>query len=513
MKLHMSFRRFSIRALFASLALSLTSSALHAGFLHTVAKITLGSLLWLQVGSGYVINHMDPSTHAGRHTSSALNREGNVVTSYCDVDLGTLKVASCDDGFCANQTINTVDSQINSTRVGDYSSLALNEYDWPTIGYFDIFNSTHHYLRVMSCYDFICLNRTINTLADSLLAAPHLSVKLTKAGHPRVCYYNNGLYLAICHDRVCNDFTTVVVDNTPQAGYYCSMQLKDDVPMMSYIDNVNQFLQFVDCRTLNCTSPFLTTLDTDTSKENSLQLSPLGDVVVSYFHRMKNLKLARCNHTVNYTQCAYKFVHNTTDNVGAFNSLQLRWDGSPAMSYQDSSNGHLMFAFCNYIYCHNVTVLVVDNSSSYVGEFTSLQIRDNIYAIIIYYDGYPNDDLKVAIVPLPTVAPTMVPTLSPVIAPTKAPLRIAAGYGETLPAKYKESSDSGKNFYEKLSSEEQVKFLFCVIFVGLLLFVGFPYAYWRYSKWAASPASYTYTTHNEKEMINRTGSSLNLMID
>lgn len=84
-------------------------------------------------------------------------------------------------------------------------------------------------------------------------------------------------------------------------------------------------------------------------------------------------------------------------NVGAENSITIGADGLPLISYADAGSGHLKVVHCQNVSCSSVDPpQTVDNSSSGVGEYTSITIGADGLPIVSYYQYGGSGSLKVA---------------------------------------------------------------------------------------------------------------------
>ena len=129
----------------------------------------------------------------------------------------------------------------------------------------------------------------------------------------------------------------------------------------------------------------------------SLQLNNDGFPVISYYDiNNGDLKLAVCNDDVCSNPTIITVDGDDGGNVGLYTSLQLNNDGFPVISYYDVGHGALKLAVCDDSNCANPTRNVVDDGGGNdVGQYTSLQLNDG-KPVISYFDATDNV-LKLAV--------------------------------------------------------------------------------------------------------------------
>ena len=82
--------------------------------------------------------------------------------------------------------------------------------------------------------------------------------------------------------------------------------------------------------------------------------------------------------------------------VGFYSSMAIGTDGFPVISYADLGNGDLKVAHCTDPVCTSAADITTVDSAGFVGFYTSIVIGTDGFPVISYFDGFPNNDLKVA---------------------------------------------------------------------------------------------------------------------
>ncbi len=112
---------------------------------------------------------------------------------------------------------------------------------------------------------------------------------------------------------------------------------------------------------------------------------------ISYYEANgEDLRVAHTWYTSSGWQSDNELV-DSTGNVGRYSSIAFNSNGFPSVSYYDSTNANLKYAWKDGSNWHNITV----DSSGNVGEYSSLAFDSNGHPWISYYDS-TNGDLKVA---------------------------------------------------------------------------------------------------------------------
>lgn len=221
-------------------------------------------------------------------------------------------------------------------RVGEYTSLALDDNGYPHISYYDDTNNTLKY----ASYNGTAWNlQTVDSTDD---VGMYTSLALNAADYPHISYYdetNGDLKYASYNGTAWNLQT---VDSTDDVGLYTSLVLSAaDYPHISYNDWTNHDLKYA---SYNGTAWNLQTVDSagDVRMHSSLALDTNGYPHISYFYyNPDNLKYASYNGT------AWNYETVAGAGAGRYNSLVLDNNGYPHISYHDWTNDYLSYASYN----------------------------------------------------------------------------------------------------------------------------------------------------------------------
>ncbi|MFA4825482.1 MAG: IPT/TIG domain-containing protein [Methanoregula sp.] len=267
----------------------------------------------------------DRSVKVGQYTSLAFDNTGKPRISYYDESKGDLKYASWDgskwilttvDGSLAEKGRKNWDNDrdrvdTRSVKVGEYSSLALDSSNKPSISYYDETNKNLKY----AAWDG---SKWVIETVDGL-----------KKGEGQNKYHWDG-----DHNRI--------DDRSRNVGKFSSLALDSSgKPCISYYDQSDKNLLYAawDGNQWN-----ITTVDSSkrVGEYASLALDANGNPRISYYDAShRDLKFASWNSTNSI------WVTETVDSsgkVGSFTSLVLDSQGAPGISYYDQSNKDLKYA-------------------------------------------------------------------------------------------------------------------------------------------------------------------------
>ncbi|MEZ5101643.1 MAG: hypothetical protein R3C15_17950 [Thermoleophilia bacterium] len=251
------------------------------------------------------VETVDSAGDVGWYTSLRLDASGNPVVSYFDIGNGDLKVVHCNDANCAggDDAPSTVDS---AGEVGWFSSLQLDRDGNPVIAYYDVNNTA---LKLAHCNDPGCRgdDESISTVDSASIGAQVVegggerSLQLDADGHPVISYarWDGGLRIAHCNDPNCagEDEWLATVDPAAGAGMYSSLALDAaGNPVASYLGPA-EVLRVAHCKDPRCDAAAISTVDPSRAGYySSLALDAAGNPVVSSFEMDGlDLKLVHCD--------------------------------------------------------------------------------------------------------------------------------------------------------------------------------------------------------------------------
>lgn len=473
-------KKKSLSTLIFCLTLIFAPASSQAYTLSTFKKIVVSTFLMIGLSSSYTIitNTVDLDGNVGEFSSLNINILGNPVISYYDKTNGDLKVAVCGNPTCAfNNTITTVSS---SGIGGSFTSLKLNNKEYPVISYY---HGTDQDLKLVVCGNPTCtFNNTIVVLDTIGNVGADVSLGLNKRGHPVICYFdvtNLDLKLAVCGNPTCaSNNVLTAIDTDGYVGRHCSLEFNsEDNPVISYSDESRHSLKLVVCDNPTCSgNNIITTIDANghVGRHTSLELNSAGNPVISYIYATNyDLKLAVC-HTPTCTGANTLTIVEANGQVYGNSPFKLNIAGNPIISYKDYANGALRLVICGNPTCDwsvsSNTIITVDDGN--VGEYFSFELNSAGNPVISYHDE-TKGTLKLATVLInPITSPTNSPTsANPTVNPTTYPTKSPSNYPTHMPSKmlttYMESTFSAEQ--KPLSKSNDILIIGIVVVVALLI--------------------------------------------
>jgi hypothetical protein len=311
--------------------------------------------------SSKIVTTVD-SGNAGTYTSLAIGNDGFARISYRAP--GGLAYVRCQNDDCTTKVITTVDSTGGS---GIYSSIAIAPNGFARMTYS---NQTADFLLYAECQNANCSSRVLaspDPTGD--LTGFYTSIAIASDGFARISYNdgtNNALKYMQCQNADCSLNVPTTVASSVDLQAVPLVLGSDGFARISYTTFSPVSLRLLTCQSNDCTTRSVVTLDS-IGIGSSLALS--NDVPnVSYTDNPDgNLYFIQCTSS----SCAgkTKIIVDSTANFGSWNSLALTGENK-YISYYDNTNGDLKLAM--YLVPPTPTPTPSQNNSSSGGSSTSM---------------------------------------------------------------------------------------------------------------------------------------------
>jgi hypothetical protein len=345
--------------------------------------------------------------NVGQYTSLAFDASGRPAISYYDVTNDDLKLAydrNGDEAFTPTEII-TVDS---SGDVGQYTSLAFDDSGRTAISYYDYDNG---YLKFAYDRDGdgIFAGEEIAIVDDGGGATVGQYTSLAFGTGPAISYLdvtNRALKLAYDRNNNGNFSDTddiITVDNTNAVGLYTSLAFGTG-PAISYYDWTNSAMKFAydgDNDGVFASGEIITVDNAGyVGLYTSLAFDPSGNAAISYWDsNNRALKFAYDRDSDGVFASGEIITVDNAGYVGLYTSLAFDLSGKPSISYFDQDNSALKFAYDwnkNGNFSDAGDIITVD-STDVVGLHTSVAFDASRRPAISYYDmTNTHDYLKLA---------------------------------------------------------------------------------------------------------------------
>ncbi len=337
---------------------------------------------------------------------------------------GTVDVAADIVGYYIDHTHDDryytktqIDTAISGSRVaidslgnvGSYPSIAIGADGLPVIAYSD---STNADLKVAKCANAGCIGLPTLTTVDSTGSTGlYASIAVGTDGNPVIAYLdgtNNDLRVAKCANPACTGPSTLTtLDANGNTGYFTSIAIgTDGNPVVSYYDLTSLDLRVAKCVNPACTgTPTTTTVDApgDVGAYNSVKVRANGLPIISYLDATNgDLKVASCVNAA-CTGTSTLTPAYTTGSVGYYTSLAIATTGNPIIASYDATNLDLVITRCANPECTGVSVSSALDTVSSTGAFSSIAIGADGNPVITYLYNTDND-LRLAACGNPTCA-------------------------------------------------------------------------------------------------------------
>jgi len=315
--------------------------------------------------------------------SDVLQGAGGPIVVLVDGSLFSLFYCAddaCTGGVTRDLDLGATASSFATTRTDDQR---------PVIAYLEGTGAST--LSLYVCDDAECSSGQGQQLSEAGPFGFRLDVAIRANNRPTISYKDavtDDLKLYLCNDPLCQSGTIRTRDNTEDVGDFNSLAIGvDGAPMVSYYDADRGDLKLSVCADEDCSIALACTLDSadDAGRYTSIALQADGSPIVSYQALVggeASLRLHRCTDPA----CTQgQTVPLAGPGAGDYNSLAIRQDGRPIISYFDVDDQNLMLHNCLDLVCDDNEVERLDEAGS-VGWFSSLAIRNNGLPIISYYD-------------------------------------------------------------------------------------------------------------------------------
>lgn len=324
-------------------------------------------------GTDWQKHVVDTAGWVGRYTSMKLLPSGDPAISYnLSGDLAAVKF-SCFHGFGWY-----TDTVLTSQLEGRYASLKILPSGGPAISYRDV---TNGHLRYSRWDGAAWQSETVDEGNGTGLWA---SLALV-SGQPAISYQDISGGNKLKYGRFDGgNWLCELVDASYDSGDYSSLAVgpADGLPRISYTGNDDLRYAWFDGAAWHAS--IVIDGDGDVGYYTSLAFLPSGAPAISYWDRTNtNLKYAVLTGSDESNPGHWKTeVVDSVKDVGEWTSLAV-WNGQPAISYYDSTNQHLKFAWHAGGVWNTTTV----DSGAKTGQYTSLKIIQGAPAIAYRSNG------------------------------------------------------------------------------------------------------------------------------
>lgn len=285
-----------------------------------------------------------------------------------------------------------------SAIVGEYSSIAIGTDGFPLISYYDATNGD---LKVAHCNDIYCSKTTITSYSDKWDIGQYTSLAIGNDGLGVISYFDNtnfDLYVTHCIDIACSSANIQLVDSVGVVGQHSSITIANDgYPFISYYDWTNGNLKVYDCSNYGCTSGVSRVIDStgDVGRWTSIAIGSDTFPIISYYDVTNtNLKVAHCL-DAGCTTSTTTTLDSDVNSTGEYSSITIGADGYALISYFRSPSD-LRIAHCRDLACTDVMITIIDSGEfSPGGRYTSIEIGSDGLGLISYM-AHTWTELKVA---------------------------------------------------------------------------------------------------------------------
>jgi streptogramin lyase len=189
-------------------------------------------------------------------------------------------------------------------------------------------------------------------------------------GFPRISYHDKdgdeNLYLIVCHDKRCNNFDKVLVDEDSYFYPATSIAIGNDGFVRIVYPSYYGYVKYAKCTDYLCSSPVITTIDDsidlDGYYELSLQIDSYGFARIAYDdYDTSKLYYAICNGL----NCTDPNIFEIANDSYAYYGVDMILDSNdiPYFAYQSSDYGYdLEYSFCDDSSCPSINTSTIHSS-------------------------------------------------------------------------------------------------------------------------------------------------------
>jgi hypothetical protein len=327
-------------------------------------------------GMQWQIHAVDSAGWVGRYTSLKILDSGEPAVCY-NLQSGTTSVRYATFYGFGWRTENVQIAQL----AGLYVSLEILSSGDPAMSYQDVTNGYLKYTR------FDGQVWQTDTISDAGIAGYWTSLA-NVGGQPAISYqeHHGGWKLKYAwYDGV--EWKSEYVDTSPDSGSQSSLAVShvDQLPRISYVGNDDLRYAWHDGATWH--AGIVIDGDGDVGYYTSLAFLPSGKPAISYWDRTHtNVKYAELEGDDESNPDHWKtYTIDSVKNVGEWTSLVV-WGNEPAISYYDSTNHHLKFAWR----AHGAWQTTTIDTGVNTGQYTNLAMINGKPAVSYRSNG----DLK-----------------------------------------------------------------------------------------------------------------------
>jgi hypothetical protein len=184
-------------------------------------------------------------------------------------------------------------------------------------------------------------------------------------------------------------------------GLYPSIAIGvDTYPVIAEHDVSNGWLNVVKCGNMACSADNnVQTVDDgssgtyDVGHYTSIAIAPDGFPIISYYDATNlDLKVIKCGNSACTASNTITTVDSSED-VGEYSSIAIGRDGYAIVSYYNATDTQVYALHCTNSTCSSYGTPQIVDSDTNAGQYTSIAIGTDGYPVISYYD-FGDDDLK-----------------------------------------------------------------------------------------------------------------------